>query len=186
MIDKAMPQDAEQMMPLMLSAIGSIAYTLSGTTDEAETWRILANAVREEQNRLSYRNIIVDRRDGLISGMLICYAGDEAERLDHPIRTRLEREHGPEAAKALVPECRPGDFYLDTVAVDERYQGQGIAKALIGVFEQRGIEAGCSRLSLIVEQYNDRAYALYKRMGYKEDGVLELSGHSYIRMIKDM
>ncbi|REK75708.1 GNAT family N-acetyltransferase [Paenibacillus paeoniae] len=184
MIDQAKPQDADIIMPLMLSAIDSIAYTLSGTRDDAETWRILAEAIRQEGNRLSYRNIIVDRRDGGIAGVLICYAGDEAERLDHPIRERLARDYGPEAAKALVPECQPGDFYLDAVAVDERYQGQGIAKALISAFEQRGIEAGCARLSLIVEQYNDRARALYKKLGFREDGLLDVSGGSYTRMIK--
>ncbi|RJE91240.1 GNAT family N-acetyltransferase [Paenibacillus sp. 1011MAR3C5] len=184
MIDQAKPQDADTIMPLMLSAIDSIAYTLSGTREDEETWRILADAIRQEDNRLSYRNIIVDRRDGTIAGMLICYAGDEAERLDYPIRERLARDHGPEAARALVPECRPGDFYLDAVAVDECYQGQGIAKALIRAFEQRGVEAGCARLSLIVEQYNDRARSLYEKLGYEEDGLLDVGGSSYTRMIK--
>lgn len=171
-------------MPLMLSAIDTIAYTLSGTRDDVETWRILADAVRKEDNRLSYRNIIVDRRDGAIAGMLICYAGDEAERLDQPIRERLARNYGPEAAEALVPECQPGDFYLDSVAVDERYQGQGIAKALIGAFEQKGTQERCARLSLIVEQYNDRARALYEKLGYREDGELHVGGALYTRMIK--
>lgn len=184
MIDQAKPQDAHAVMPLLLSAIGSIAHSLSGTSDEVETWDVLAGFFTQAHNRISYRNVIVDRREGTIAGMLVCYSGDEAEELDRPIRERLERHCGAEASKAIVPECRPGDFYLDAVAVDERYQGKGIAKELITAFELRGQQMGCARLSLIVEQYNERAHQLYKRLGYREDGELSIAGNLYYRMIR--
>ncbi|MDQ6420356.1 GNAT family N-acetyltransferase [Paenibacillus sp. LHD-117] len=186
MIDSALKSDADKLMPLLLSAIGSIAHTLSGTSEDSETWDVLLGYIGQERNRISYGNIIVDRRDGGIAGMLICYPGDEAIELDRPIRERLERNYGAEAAGALVPECKPGDFYLDAVAVDERYRGQGIAKALIAAFEERGKAGGFRRLSLIVEQYNEGAYALYRKLGFVDDGLWIVSGGTYIRMIKEL
>ena len=106
--------------------------------------------------------------------MLVCYSADKAIELDQPIRERLERLYGAEAAGALLPECLPGDFYLDSIAVDERYRGRGIAKGLMSAFEERGREEGFLRLSLIVEQYNEGAYALYRCLGFVDDGILSL------------
>ncbi|MCU6711182.1 GNAT family N-acetyltransferase [Paenibacillus sp. J5C_2022] len=184
MIEAAKQQDVNEVLPLILSAIGTIAYTLSGTEDDELTWEVLASDYANEHNRISYRNIIVDRRDGRIAGMLISYRGDDADELDQQFRERLESIYGPGAGGKLTMECQPGDYYLDAVAVDERFRGQGIAKRLIAAFEGLGEQKRCSRLSLIVEPDNTAAYSLYQRSGYKDDGELTVSGSRYIRMIK--
>ncbi|GBG06762.1 N-acetyltransferase [Paenibacillus agaridevorans] len=186
MIDSATVKDADALLPLLLSAIGPIAHTLSGTTDDVETWDVLRDFLSSEHNRLSFRNILVERRDGAVAGMLIAYSGDAAEELDRPIRERLESLHGEEAASAVVTECKPGDYYLDSIAVDERFQGQGIAKSLIAAFEERGRSQGYDKLSLIVEPYNEGAYALYRKLGYKDDGLWQVSDGAYKRMIKQL
>ncbi|MFD0588561.1 GNAT family N-acetyltransferase [Paenibacillus sp. GCM10027627] len=186
MIEQATPQDVNEVMPLLLSAIGSIAHTLSGSVDDEETWRVLSGYYAEQGNRLSYRNVLVDRREGAIAGMLICYSGDEAEGLDRPIRDRLTALYGEDTANQLVPECKPGDFYLDSVAVDERFQGRGIAKELIAAFESRGRAGGFAKLSLIVEEYNDKARSIYTKLGFEEDGLLQISGGTYTRMVKNL
>lgn len=186
MMDSAAIHDADELLPLLVSAIGNIAYALSGTTDDAETWDILRGYVTREHNRLSYRHIIVERRDGAVAGMLIAYPGDKADELDVEIRERLLRVHGAAAAAKVVTECKPGDYYLDSIAVDERFRGQGIAKALIAEFEKRGRAEGFRRLSLIVEPYNDGAYALYRKLGFVDDGLWSVSDGAYRRMIKKL
>ncbi|MBH5317393.1 GNAT family N-acetyltransferase [Paenibacillus sp. GSMTC-2017] len=184
MIEMARKDDVNEVMPLILSAIGDIAYSLSGTNDDDETWQVLSEYYNQEINRISYRNVIVDRRDGQIAGMLISYLGDKAEELDNPIKNRLMQLHGEDAANEVVMECLQGDYYLDSVAVDERFRGQGIASELITAFEQRGRSLGCTQLSLIVEGDNNRAFSLYERLGYKEDGTIMVSGSEYTRMVK--
>ena len=61
-IDLAAKSDSDELMPLLLSAIGAIAHTLSGTSDDSETWDVLRGYIGQERNRISYRNIIVDRK----------------------------------------------------------------------------------------------------------------------------
>ncbi|WP_053374514.1 GNAT family N-acetyltransferase [Paenibacillus sp. FJAT-27812] len=184
MIGPARREDVHEVLPLMLAAIGNIAYTLAGTEDQAEAERILAGFYTREDNRISYKHVLVDRREEGIAGMLISYAGDGAAALDVPFVTRPGRDKGPRSNESIAVEAEAGEYYLDSIAVDERFQGQGIAKTLIGAFEQRGLEEGYNKLSLIVEPYNTRARALYKKLDFTEDGSIEVSGSEYIRMVK--
>lgn len=178
MIESAKIEDAEEVMPLVLAAIGHIAFTLAGTEDLEEARRILIGFYKREDNRISYKHVLVDRRQHKIAGMLLSYAGDGAAALDLPFAAR--------GGDAIAVEAREGEYYLDSIAVDEHYQGQGIAKALISAFESKGREQGYSKLSLIVEPNNARAYALYKKLNYEEDGSIQVSGSPYTRMVKQL
>ncbi len=179
MIDQAKREDAGEVLPLLLSAIGEIAYSLAGTERPDEAADILAEFYAKENNRLSYRHALVFREEGRAVGMLLAYPGDNAAELDRPLAERPGRSGG-----GIVTEARSGDYYLDSLAVRADCQGRGIAKALIGAFERRGAAAGIERLSLIVEQGNDHAQKLYARLGYREDGELDIHGGRYTRMIK--
>jgi ribosomal protein S18 acetylase RimI-like enzyme len=184
MIGPARKEDVQEVLPLMLAAIGNIANTLAGTDDEAEAERILADFYTREDNRISYKHVLVDRREEGIAGMLISYAGDGAAVLDEAFVTRPGRDKGPRSNEIIAVEALEGEYYLDSIAVNERFQGQGIAKALISAFEQKGLEEGYNKLSLIVEPYNTRAHALYKKLNFIEEGMIEVSGSQYIRMVK--
>ncbi|SFE43226.1 Acetyltransferase (GNAT) family protein [Paenibacillus catalpae] len=183
MIGPAGKEDVEQVMPLLHEAIGNIACSLAGVEDEAEAMRILADFYREEGNRVSYRNVIVDKRDDAVAGIVVCYAGDKAEELDQPLIERVKRVTGI-ADYSILTETRPGEFYLDSIAVHASFRNQGIAKALMAAFEREAVKQGYNLVSLIVEEYNGQARMLYEKMGYKEDGELIVSGHRYTRMVK--
>ncbi|WP_042164267.1 GNAT family N-acetyltransferase [Paenibacillus gorillae] len=185
MIQAARKEDGPEVMALMHTAIGSIACSLAGVDGEEEAMGILASFYEEEGNRISYRNVIVDKREDKVAGILISYGGDDAEALDRPFIERIERVTG-RTGYTITQETRPGEYYLDSIAVHEDFQGQGIAKALMAAFEVKAAEEGYDRVTLIVEEYNDRAHALYVKMGYTEDGVLEVSGHLYKRMVKQI
>lgn len=51
MIRQAIPSDAPSVIPLMLEAIGSIAFILTGVTEEEGAARILGHFFRQEGNR---------------------------------------------------------------------------------------------------------------------------------------
>lgn len=182
MIEPAIKEDVEQVMPPLHEAIGDIACSLAGVEDETEAMRILAHFYTEEGNRVSYRNVIVDKRDGVVAGIVVCYAGDEADQLDKPLIERVKRVTGL-AEYSITSETRPGEFYLDSIAVDASFRNQGIAKALM-VAEREALRRGYNLVSLIVEEYNGQARMLYEKRGYKEDGELIVSGHRYTRMVK--
>lgn len=186
MIGPARKEDVQEFLPLLLAAIGSIAYTLAGTEDDAEAEQILADFYIREDNRISHKHVIVDRREDGIAGILVSYPGEGAAALDIPFLERPGRDKGARAGERIVVEAQEGDYYLDSISVSERYQGQGVAKALIGEFEKLGAKEGCSRLSLIVEPYNTRAHSLYRKLGFIEDGSITVSGSRYIRMVKPL
>ncbi|MCM3628845.1 GNAT family N-acetyltransferase [Paenibacillus glycanilyticus] len=185
MIGPASKEDVEQVMPLLHEAIGNIACSLAGVEDEAEAMRILAGFYIEEGNRISYRNVIVDKREGVVAGIVFCYSGDDAEQLDQPLVDRVKRVTGIKDYTILT-ETRPGEFYLDSIAVSSSFRNQGIAKGLMAAFEREAVKQGYDLVSLIVEEYNGQARMLYEKMGYNEDGELLVSGHRYTRMVKSV
>jgi hypothetical protein len=66
MIRQAVPDDAITVVPLILQAIGHIAFVLSGTNDDQETTSILTNFFCQEDNRISYQNTLVMEQDGVV------------------------------------------------------------------------------------------------------------------------
>lgn len=185
MIRPATVEDAAQVMPLLHNAIGTIANTLAGTPDDAEAMRILAEFYKQPGNRISYENVIVEEREGKVAGILVAYDGTRADELDKPLIDRIVRESG-RAGYTITKEAQPNEYYLDSLSVDESFQGMGIGKSLIRAFEQKAAEDGYPRVSLIVEQDNERAYALYQKIGYADDGTLQVSGKPFIRMVKPL
>lgn len=183
-IRPAWKEDVDQIVPLLVQAIGEIAYALAGEADHERAMDILREFVAQENNRISYQNITVMEQDGRIAGMLVAYAGDDADRLDQPILDRPGRDQ--DEKYALVKETRPGEYYLDTLSVSEDFQGQGIGRALMAAFEQQGRELGHMQAALIVEQGNDRAMQLYERQGYVQDEVILIGGHEYYHMVKSI
>ena len=183
MIRQAEIKDAEQVIPLLHSAIDSIAHSLTGTEDLNEALDILMFFYKTPGNRISYENIIVDEREGRIAGMLVAYHGRVAAALDQPFLERIRLEKGLQDY-TIEREAREEDYYLDAVAVHEDFQGKGIAKSLMKAFEHKAMELGYPTVSLIVEEHNERAHSIYVKQGYRNDGELTVYGHRYLRMAK--
>lgn len=73
-------------------------------------------------------------------------------------------------------ECRIADHYLlrsrryavvDTLAVAEGWRSQGIGRALMQQAEIWAIERGIPEIELSVWEFNQRALALYEKLGYR-------------------
>lgn len=185
MIRAARKSDVKQVVQLMHKAIGTIGNTLAGTDDDCEMIRALENYFEQEGNRLSYQNTIVKELDGQAVGFLLSYHGSEAAELDRPIINRLIQLTGnPDTT--LDKEANLDEYYLDSIAVSDEYQGRGIAKELMRAFEQAGIEKGYSRLSLLVDKDNPGAHALYEKMGYRGTSRVVIGNYDFLRMIKDI
>ncbi|MFC4811365.1 GNAT family N-acetyltransferase [Paenibacillus sp. GCM10023250] len=181
----ATADDAPQVIPLLLEAIGTIAYQLTGASDEADAAERLVDFFKQPGNRISFGHVLVAERDGQVAGMLAAYPGDDAGRLDEPYLARMRRDFG-DAERVIVREARDGDYYLDALAVAEAFRGQGVAKTLMAAAEQRATELGFGRTALIVEADNERAYGLYARGGYVDDGMLRIGESDYRRMVKQL
>ncbi|WP_322904662.1 GNAT family N-acetyltransferase [Paenibacillus campi] len=179
---KATPEDAAAVIPLISSAIGEIGYVLTGTQQQSAMLEALESFFRQKGNRLSHDHVYVLERNGEIAGFALAYHGQEIEALDAPLKQHL-RQRGL-SGDNIIPEAKADEYYLDSVAVHPAFQGQGVGTLLIREFEQKALQLGHHKVLLIVDVDNIRAKALYERLGYKSDGIIEIGGRAYTRMTK--
>ena len=62
--------------------------------------------------------------------------------------------------------CGQADAWVGELIVDERYEGQGIARALIAVVEDWANTRGLAHVRLSTGAANHGARAFYERIGY--------------------
>lgn len=182
MLRNARKEDAAGVLPLMMDAIGGIAYSLTGEESPEEAMAVLEGFYSCEENRLSYENVTVLEMEGRVAGFMLAYHGSRAEVLDRPLKARLEARG--KSAAAIVCEAGPDEFYLDSLAVHPDFRGQGLGTLLLEEFGRLAAQAGWRKLSLLVEEHNGGARKLYERLGYAPEEALMVAGHRYDRMVK--
>lgn len=98
-------------------------------------------------------------------------------------------------ANASEPECLPGEFYLDSMAVlpefrKMTFEHSGTTDRIGHLLMLDGIEEGrrkgLPRISLIVDKIKPRLFTYYSALGFRSDGETLFFGHLYDRMIKDL
>src|SRR4029077_10856476 len=94
MIRQAVRSDAVKAVPLILQAIGHIAFVLTGTADSQEAAFILSDFFGQEDNRISYQNALVMEEEGELVGVAIFYDGAKARELDVPLQRAAAKKSG--------------------------------------------------------------------------------------------
>ena len=86
---------------------------------------------------------------------------------------RINREQVPEYALARWQYAAADKIMvLHTLTVDPEAAGQGVGSGFVAFYEQYARENGCSCLRMDTNQINAPARALYKRLGYREAGIV--------------
>jgi ribosomal protein S18 acetylase RimI-like enzyme len=181
----AVKKDAKKAVELIHIAISDIAEQLTGETKKAKIHETLSQFFREENNRLSFQNIMVADVLGEVAGIILIYPGEDAARLDEPILKKVRRKRRDEEI-LFDKEANEQDFYIDTLCVDDRFRGYGIGSILLKEAEKMALQKGYSRVSLNVAQDNPIARKLYQRMGYLKEKVIQINKHPYDYMVKTL
>ena len=183
MIKNAQKQDAKICIKLLNLAMEDIAYKLSGYDDPAKSDEILEKFFKSETNRLSYKNIYVYKRDDVIIAAMCAYFGGDVAKLDREISQHL-KALGKDAQ--IEKECFDDEFYIDSIAVDEKFRGQGLAKELILHSFARAKELGHKNVSLIVDINKPKVRKFYESLGFKFNTKKIINLHEYDHMIKEI
>lgn len=87
---------------------------------------------------------------------------------------RINRVQEPEYALCHWQYAAPEDkvMVLHTLTVDPEAAGQGVGSGFVAFYEQYARGNGCSCLRMDTNQINAPARALYKRLGYREAGIV--------------
>lgn len=161
----ATPDDAEDVVRLVdMAAHGLASWMWSEMAEPGETaMQVGIDRARREEGGFSYRNATVYEVDRRAAGLLLGgVIPSEPEEIDYaslarPLHPLVELE-----AEA------PGTWYVNALAVDPDYRGQGIGTALLDLAVRYAADLDAAGLSLIAAEQNERAVQLYRRLGYEE------------------
>jgi GNAT superfamily N-acetyltransferase len=159
MIRSAVRNDAAMAVPLILQAIGQIAFVLSGTAEAQETESTLKDFFGQEGNRMSYQNTLVMEEEGEVVGVAIFYDGAKARELDEPLEWAAAEKSG-HSDYWIPTEPEASEFYMDTLSVSPGCQGKGYGSLLIEAGCDRARKLGHLRMALLVEVDSARAKRL--------------------------
>ena len=182
MIKQAKKNNITNISTLILNAIHHIANTLTGEDEKPKILSTLDKYITMDINRLSYKNIWIYEKENQTVGLILAYNSNDVKKLDAPILEHLKSKNI--FLNSFDKECFENEFYIDTVSVSEKFQGAGIAKELFVFIEKKAKELGFDKVSLLVDLENPKALALYEKIGFKKNTILEVSNHNYHHMIK--
>ena len=111
-----------------------------------------------------------DQRE-FVSGALDTIAYSAAHK-NHKLFVEMEGDRAVGLLDLSVDK-KKGDYNIETVIIDRRYQGRGFGKFMLRFAVDYLKKAGAKRLSIGVNRFNIPAQNLYKSVGFKEDCVYE-------------
>jgi len=87
---------------------------------------------------------------------------------------RINQEQEPEYAKCQWMYDAPDSevMVMHTLVVDPDISGSGIGSKFVRFYEEFALKHGCHYLRIDTNALNTKARALYKKLGYSEQGII--------------
>ncbi len=135
---------------------------------------IIADSFTTSGHDFSYENVIFAERENIIVGMAAGFSAEQHHRCSDEVLTKardfptirmfvIRLFLGP--LWRFLDTIETGDYYLQAIAIDKAYRGQGIGTTLIDTIVARALSYGSKRLALDVANSNLDARRLYERLG---------------------
>ncbi|MBP7768033.1 MAG: GNAT family N-acetyltransferase [Prevotella sp.] len=142
----------------------------------ADFHRVMTHLVERDDSQYSYRNTLVALTpEGTLAGVCVGYDGKYLKPLRRAFVEAAREAFGRDFSQ-MTDETGPGEYYIDSLAVDERYRHQGIASALLRVaIAQHGND---QPVGLLVDAGNPTAERLYTRLGFEYVNATTWGGHA--------
>lgn len=199
LIRDAVPSDSTLIAGDVLAGMGYDVFSGSAGKIEiggrnfspGEAVGVFREVCIREDTLYSWKRTRVACVGGVPAGTLTAYPSDDYPQL----RALTWGLLGAGASSDAEPECRPGEFYLDSLAVLPECRGltfaNGGSTGRIGhLLLLDGIEVGrskgFSRVSLIVDKSRPRLCAYYSALGFRPDGDVLFFGHLYDRLVLNL
>lgn len=173
-IRKAEKSDSAQIAPILLLAMEDIIYKFIKKEDYAAAKDFLQYFIEKENNQYSYQNCFAAEDNNEIIGAVNIYNGSDLEALRNPIIEYVRKHFNPEFDPEF--ETRAGEFYIDSLGVNPKYQGKGIGSKLLLFLIDEYVQKNNQVLGLLVEEDNPLAKNLYLKIGFKAVGEKTLVG----------
>ena len=179
-IEQAQPCQAPDIARLIMEAMNHecCLYFAGEEHGLSGFHQLVSDLVCRADSQYSYLNTLVAlnaQRD--VVGVCTAYDG---ARL-HQRRTafvqgclaRFNRDFGN-----MDDETAAGELYVDSLAVDVRYRGKGIAKALLRATIEKAKQLQLPAVGLLVDKGNPKAERLYTSVGFQYVDDNQWGGHA--------
>ncbi|MGI6231554.1 MAG: GNAT family N-acetyltransferase [Prevotella sp.] len=137
--------------------------------------KLITSLVERTDSQYSYLNALVaaDPENNVV-GVLVGYDGARLHELRRAFVDACKEAFDRDFSN-IPDETQAGEFYLDSLAVEERMRGHGVASALLrAAIEKHGKQ---QPVGLLVDKGNPKAEALYLRLGFVYQNDNEWGGH---------
>lgn len=173
-IRKARKEDTEYVAKTVLTA-------LDMDTSDLE-W--VKASCADPKSMYSWNKSLIAEDAGKPIGCIVSYKGDDYQDLREYTWSRLWTGTDPEMIRNTAIETYPGEYYLDSLAIEPEYRGKGLGKMLMKAAMQEGRTLGYDKFSLLVALEKPRLKDYYASLGFKEANDVNFFGHRYKRMVR--
>ena len=183
MIRPATQEDYKAVAPLFILAMGHIAGIFAGSERYNDAIPFFEDFFKRDDNQYSFKYTMVYEENGEIMGSVTGYDGARLNELRQPILDQIRKK---QPSFNVADETEAGEYYLDCINVDARFQGRGVGKKLINSFCERAFAMNYNRVGLIVDFENFAAKRFYENLNFHTAGEKKFMGHRYFHMIKEL
>lgn len=177
-IAQALKTDAPRIAALVMTAMNhECCKNFAGPEHSLEDFqRMMTELAELDNSQYSYRNTLVARDgNGYVAGVIVGYDGNDLHRLRKAFIDAAKMHLGRDFSN-MDDETGPGEFYIDSLAVDEHYRHQGIATQLLKAVTNAHI--GQQPVGLLVDKGNPAAERLYASLGFRYVEDAAWGGHA--------
>lgn len=178
----ALPSQASAIASLIMEAMSDeCCLYFAGTHGLERFHAMMTTLVARQHTQYSYENTLVALHDNEVAGVCVAYNGALLHSLRRAFveaaREWLEGDFGQ-----MTDETGPGELYVDSLAVAEKYRHRGIATALLDAMDHRARREQLPAVGLLVDEGNHKARRFYSAIGFREVGVNTWGGHPMLHL----
>lgn len=175
-------EQAESIASLIMLAMNhECCQNFAGPSHTLEDFhRMMIALVRRDYSQYSYRNAMValddNTTDGhpVVAGVIVGYDGADLHRLRETF-LQAAKEFLGQDFRGMDDETQAGEYYIDSLAVNESYRHQGLATLLLKkLIDQKGQR---QPVGLLVDKGNPGAERLYRSLGFEYVNDATWGGH---------
>lgn len=192
-IRKAKKEDYKECVRFIRSAIEEQANIFSGTDNDDDINKEMYKYFQMESTRASYDICDVLEMKGEVIGSMISCPGDQIRERNRLILENLRKkfpndEEYQQWAKFIdgVVEGNDDEYYIDNIGIDENFRRKGLGTRLIRYAEDKAINLGLRKVSMLADVENEKAFQLYIRLGYVHDYNVNIGIHEYRHLVKNV
>ena len=177
-------------------AIGNLCHVMVGSDNQGVIEHYMQKLYQMRKNRFSYEHTLAAMIDGQVAGLITCMPYRELEKALVPtvveiialkrifVVPQLMIYYKSIFSLINLKEAEEDEYHVSMLSVSSDFQRLGVGQTLLKAAENIAREKGFDKITLTVNQYNDKANALYEKLGYEKVGETTVARETLNKMRK--